>query len=442
MKKRDREQNEIIETPSSDGLDRRGFLKCMAWAGTGLVWTFAGGIPVSRLFGASAHQGSRSGFTFVQISDSHIGFDKPANLDVTGTLQAAIDKINALPVEPDLIIHTGDLSHLSKPGEFDTLDQVLKGARPKQIFYVPGEHDVALDNGQQFLERYGKGTKGAGWHSFDHKGVHFVGLVNVVDLKAGGLGTLGHEQLEWLEDDLKDRTSSTPIVVFAHIPLWAAYPEWGWGTQDSTQALSYLKRFGSVTVLNGHIHQIMQKVEGNVTFHTAMATAFPQPVPGTAPSAGPLKVPADQLRRVLGITNVGYIVGDNHLAVVDSTLAGAPPEEASAILRKAAAALPTASAAAQSNPQTQSRAAATGETVPATIDNFAFTPKEVTVKAGSTVLWTNKDDIPHTVTSDSNLFSSSVLDTNQTFQFTFERPGRFLYFCKLHPMMTGVVAVG
>lgn len=442
MKKRDREQNEIIETPSSDGLDRRGFLKCMAWAGTGLVWTFAGGVPVSRLFGASAHQAGRSPFTFVQISDSHIGFDKPANADVTGTLQAAIDKINALPVEPDLIIHTGDLSHLSKPGEFDTLDQVLKGARPKQIFYVPGEHDVSLDNGQQFLQRYGKGTKGAGWQSFDHKGVHFVGLVNVVDLKAGGLGTLGHEQLEWLEDDLKGRTSSTPIVAFAHIPLWAEYPEWGWGTQDSTQALSYLKRFGSVTVLNGHIHQIMQKVEGNVTFHTAMATAFPQPVPGTAPSAGPLKVPADQLRRVLGITNVGYIVGDNHLAVVDATLAGTPPEEASAILRKAAAALPAASAQAQSNQQAQSRAAATGETVQARIDNFAFTPKELTVKAGSTVLWTNKDDIPHTVTSDSNLFSSSVLDTNQTFQFTFDKPGKFLYFCKLHPMMTGVVAVG
>jgi len=434
MKQLPREQNEIIEAPSGDGVDRRGFLKCMAWAGTGLVWTFAGGVPVSRLFGASAHQTGGSSFTFVQISDSHIGFDKPANVDVTGTLQAAIDKINALPVEPDLILHTGDLSHLSKPGEFDTLDQVLKSARPKQTFYVPGEHDVALDNGRQFLDRYGKGTKGAGWQSFDHKGVHFIGLVNVVDLKAGGLGTLGPEQLEWLEDDLKARTSSTPIVVFAHIPLWAAYPEWGWSTQDSAQALSYLKRFGSVTVLNGHIHQIMQKVEGNVTFHTAMATAFPQPVPGTAPSPGPLKVPADRLRRVLCITNVGYLVGENHLAVVDATLAGTAPEEASTILRKAAAALPAAAA-----PQPQSKPA--GKTIQAAIDNFAFTPKEMTIKAGSTVRWTNKDDIPHTVTSDSNLFSSPTLDTNQAFQFTFEKPGRFLYFCTLHPMMTGVITV-
>jgi len=434
MKQLPREQSEIIEAPSGDGVDRRGFLKCMAWAGTGLVWTFAAGVPVSQLFGASAHRAGGSSFTFVQISDSHIGFDKPANVDVTGTLQAAIDKINALAVEPDLILHTGDLSHLSKPGEFDTLDQVLKSARPKQVFYVPGEHDVSLDNGRQFLARYGKGIKGAGWQSFDHKGVHFVGLVNVVDLKAGGLGTLGPEQLEWLEDDLKARTSSTPIVVFAHIPLWAAYPEWGWSTQDSAQALSYLKRFGSVTVLNGHIHQIMQKVEGNVTFHTAMATAFPQPVPGTAPSPGPLKVPADRLRRVLGITNVGYLVGDNHLAVVDATLAGTAPEEASTILRKAAAALPAAAA-----PQPQSKPA--GKTIQAAIDNFAFTPKEMTIKAGSTVRWTNKDDIPHTVTSDSNLFSSPTLDTNQAFQFTFEKPGRFLYFCTLHPMMTGVITV-
>jgi len=430
-----KQADEVIQAPSADGVDRRGFLKCMAWAGSGLVWTLAGGIPVSRLFGASPPAKGGSSFTFVQISDSHIGFDKPANADVTATLQAAIDKINALEHEPDLILHTGDLSHLSKPGEFDTLDQVLKSAHPKQIFYVPGEHDVSLDNGRQYLDRYGKGTKGAGWHSFDHKGVHFVGLVNVVDLKAGGLGTLGAQQLEWLEDDLKGRTSSTPVVVYAHIPLWAAYPEWGWGTQDSAQALSYLKRFGSVTVLNGHIHQIMQKVEGNVTFHTAMATAFPQPVAGTAPSAGPLKVPADQLRRVLGITDVNFIAGSNHLAVVDATLAGTPPDEAGAILRKAAAALP---AAAQ---QSQPKPAANGTTVQAAIDNFAYTPKELAIKAGSTVRWTNKDDIPHTVTSDSGLFSSPVMDTNQTFQFTFEKPGKFGYFCKLHPTMTATVAV-
>jgi 3',5'-cyclic-AMP phosphodiesterase len=428
-----------LQDANNDGIDRRGFLKCMAWAGTGLVWTLSGGIPGSQLFANSVGHGAGKGgdFSFVQISDSHIGFDKPANVDVTATLQAAIDKINALPVKPDLILHTGDLSHLSKPGEFDTLDQLLRSARTKQIFYVPGEHDVALDNGQQFLDRYGKGTQGSGWQSFDHKGVHFIGLVNVMNLKAGGLGILGPEQLEWLEDDLKGRSGSTPIVVFAHIPLWAVYPEWGWATQDSAQALAYLKRFGSVTVLNGHIHQIMQKVEGNVTFHTAMSTAFPQPVAGTTASAGPLKVPPDQLGRVLGITNVNYISGNHHLAVVDATLAGAPAEDVSTVLRKAAAALPAAGAQAQNQP----KAAATGETMQAAIDNFAFTPQEMTVKAGSSVIWTNKDDIPHTVASDNNAFSSPVLDTNQSFQFTFTSPGKFAYFCKLHPHMTGVITV-
>ena len=310
-----------FEDLNRDGVDRRGFLKCMAWAGTGLVWTLSGGIPGSRIFASSKGSAAKGAdFNFVQISDSHIGFDKPANTDVTATLEVAIRKINALPEAPDFIIHTGDLSHLSKPSEFDTLDQVLKGASAKQMYFVPGEHDTLNDNGDQYLQRYGKGTKGTGWYSFDHRGVHFVGLVNVTNLKAGGLGSLGNEQLEWLEDDLKGRSASTPLVLFAHIPLWTIYPDWGWGTEDSEQALSYVKRFGSVTVLNGHIHQVMQKIEGNLSFHTAMSTAFPQPAPGTAPSAGPLRVPAEELRKVLGITDVTYLVSGKSLAVVDSPL--------------------------------------------------------------------------------------------------------------------------
>jgi Icc protein len=236
-------------------------------------------------------------------------------------LKAAVDKINGLSTPPQFLLHTGDISHLSKPEEFDTVDQILKGASAKDVFFVPGEHDVLNDDGKQYLERYGKNTKGAGWYSFDQKGVHFIGLVNVLNLKAGGLGTLGSEQLAWMEDDVKHLKSSTPVVVFAHIPLWSVYPDWGWGTQDSAEALGYLKKFGSVTVLNGHIHQTMQKVEGNVTFHTAMSTAFPQPAPGSAPSPGPMKVPDDQLRKVLGITDVNYTQGKHALAVVDSTLA-------------------------------------------------------------------------------------------------------------------------
>jgi Icc protein len=317
-------KDEILHDHNHDGVDRRGFLKCMAWAGTGALCVMQGGVlksySMSRTneWNAAKMAGELS---FAQISDSHMGFNKPANPDVAGTLKVAVDKINALSIQPEFLLHTGDISHLAKPEEFDTVDQILKGAVAKDVFFVPGEHDVIGDDGQQYRDRYGKGTKGEGWYSFDKKGVHFVGLVNVVNLKAGGLGNLGSEQLEWLEDDVKNLKASTPIVVFAHIPLWSVYPEWGWGTDDSAQALSYLKKFGSVSVLNGHIHQIMQKVEGNVTFHTAMSTAFPQPQPGKADSPGPMKVPADQLRSVLGITDVNFVRGQHALAIVDSQLA-------------------------------------------------------------------------------------------------------------------------
>lgn len=306
----------IRHNHNPDGIDRRGFLECMAWAGTGVIWTVGGGILSSNLVtGAEVGMGFMS---FVQISDSHMGFNKPANPDVNGTLQGAVDKINALPRQPEFVIHTGDLTHLAKPAEFDTMDHILKGLKTKEIFTVPGEHDVAADDGNEYRERYGKKTKGDGWYSFDHKGVHFVGLVNVVKLE--GLGKLGATQLAWLADDLKARSASTPIVVFAHIPLWMVSEKWGWGTADSEQALGMLKRFGSVTVLNGHIHQAMQKIEGNVAFHTAMSTAFPQPAPGTAPAPGPMKVPDDRLRKVLGICEVNYIKTKHSLAVIDSPL--------------------------------------------------------------------------------------------------------------------------
>ena len=327
----DKTKDEILHDHNNDGIDRRGFLKCMAWAGTGVVWTIASsGLPTSRAFGQTAHSKTAHNKTgkgdlhFLQISDSHMGFNKPANPDVSGTLQAAVDKINGLPDAPEFMIHTGDITHSSKPEEFDTVQQILKGAHTKQIFYVPGEHDTNIDDGKQYMERYGKGTKGTGWYSFNHKGVHFVGLNNVVQVE--GMGKLGGEQLEWLEGDLKSVSNSTPVVLFAHIPLWTVYPDWGWATQDSEQAMSYLKRFGSVTFPNGHIHQVLQKVEGNATFHTAMSTAFPQPAPGTAPAPGPMKVPAERLRSVLGLTDVHYVAQSHSLAVVDSPLATAGTE--------------------------------------------------------------------------------------------------------------------
>jgi 3',5'-cyclic-AMP phosphodiesterase len=315
------------EPANNDGIDRRNFLSCMAWAGTGLLWTMAGGVPTSKLFAATAdaagrhgaHNESGSSFSFVQISDSHIGFNKAANQDVTGTLKLAIDKINGLSTRPDLLLHTGDITQSSKAAEFDTAQQVIRGVKAGETFYVPGEHDTASDDGALYRERFGKGTVGNGWYSFRHKGVHFIGLNNVLQIDA--MGKLGPDQLRWLKDDLSSLSSSTPIVIFAHIPLWMVYPEWGWGTQDGAEALSYLKRFGSVTVLNGHIHQIVQKVEGNIAFHTATSTAFPQPAPGSAAHGGPMVVPAGKLQSVLGVTKVRYIARQSHLAIVDSSLA-------------------------------------------------------------------------------------------------------------------------
>jgi 3',5'-cyclic AMP phosphodiesterase CpdA len=302
-----------------EGPNRRKVLECMTWAGTGVLWTIAGGVPHSLGLVGEAQGADAKGLTFLQISDSHMGFDKPANPNVKGTLEQAIGQIKAIPTKPAFMIHTGDITHLSKEQEFDDAEKIISQAR-LDVHYVPGEHDIIDPENKLYKERYGRGTKGSGYYSFDANGVHFMGLVNVANLKGGGMGSLGEEQLAWIEDDLKGKSASTPIVVFAHIPLWTVYPEWGWGTEDSARALTTMKRFGSVTVLNGHIHQVMQKVEGNVTFHTARSTAFPQPVPGTAPSAGPMKVPDDKLRTMLGTASVTFKQGEQRLAVIDTPL--------------------------------------------------------------------------------------------------------------------------
>jgi Icc protein len=392
-------------------LDRRNFLKCMAWVGTGAVWTLSSGILKGSSLGQSPHvpmmTHGDSALRFVQISDSHIGFNKPANIDVTATLRAAIAKIKAAPEPPAFVLHTGDLTHLSKPAEFDTLQQILSELSVP-VFYVPGEHDVLEDDGKSYLQRFGKGTQGAGWHSFDRAGVHFIGLVNVVNLVAGGLGMLGTEQLEWLEKDVKRLKGSTPIVVFAHIPLWSVYPEWGWGTEDSERALSYLKRFGSVSVLNGHIHQVMQKVEGHVTFHTAMSTAFPQPAPGAAASPGPMKVADDRLRKVLGLSRVSFHGVNHPIAITDVPLE------------------------------------AETQTVDAHVvmDNFSFAPATAFVPVGTTITWTNRDDLPHNVVSTEHKFKSPVLDTDEQFSHSFGVPGTYKYFCSIHPKMAGQIVVG
>jgi 3',5'-cyclic AMP phosphodiesterase CpdA len=302
-----------------DRVNRRGFLECMAWVGTGVVWTATGGILSSRVLPAAAAEPAVGSFSFVQISDSHVGFKGEANKDAAATLQEVVAKINALPTPPAFVIHTGDLTHGQKPGAFDTVAELLKGVKAEKVLYIPGEHDVFLDGGKEYLGRYANG--GPGWQSYDYKGVHFVALVNVLKYKGEHLGALGDEQIAWLKKDLAGLSTSMPVVVFAHVPLWAVYPAWGWVTEDSQQAMALLTRFGSVTVLNGHIHQVLQKVEGNVTFHTAMSTAFPQPAPGVGPGPGPMKIPEAQARPMLGMREVRYVVGTSPLAVVDSTLA-------------------------------------------------------------------------------------------------------------------------
>ncbi|HXA98876.1 MAG TPA: metallophosphoesterase [Candidatus Dormibacteraeota bacterium] len=302
-----------------DRMNRRGFLECMAWVGTGVVWTATGGILSSRVLPAAAAELTGGSFSFVQISDSHVGFKGQANPDAAVTLQQVVGKINALPTPPAFVIHTGDLTHGQKAGAFDTVAEILKGAKTDKVLYIPGEHDVFVDGGKEFLGRYAKG--GPGWQSFDYQGVHFVGLVNVLKYKGEHLGALGGEQIAWLKQDLAGLSNSTPVVVYAHVPLWAVFPAWGWVTEDAEQALALLTRFGSVTVLNGHIHQALQKVEGNVTFHTAMSTAFPQPAPGVGPGPGPMKISEEQARPMLGMREVRYVLGTTPLAVIDSTLA-------------------------------------------------------------------------------------------------------------------------
>src|SRR3984885_7477613 len=304
---------------------RRGALKCLAFGGAGTLFVLSAGIlmPVDVALAASKKAAGATTGTplFLQISDTHIGFNKEANPDVAGTLKQTIDLINAMPVKPALTLHTGDITHLSRPQEFDTAAQLLSGLNITELHTVPGEHDITDGIGTEYFSRFGQASANKGFYSFDHNGVHFVALVNVMNFKPNGLGALGDDQLAWLEQDLKARSSSTPIVVFAHMPMWTIYEPWGWGTGDADQATSYLKRFGSVTVLNGHIHQIVQKVEGNITFHTARSTAYPQPLAGEGPGPAPLKVAHEQLPKMLGVTSVTVVKHPSSLALNDTTLA-------------------------------------------------------------------------------------------------------------------------
>ena len=409
----------------SSVLSRRSLLKCAAWSGAGVVWLVQGGVlKAVDLIGSAQAAVPANGLSFVQISDSHIGFNKEPNPSPQSTLQSAIEQIRAMPNRPAFVVHTGDVTHLSKAQEFDDAANIISSVgRP--VHYVPGEHDVIGDDGAAFFAKF-NGRADRKWHSFDYDGTHFVALANVLNLQAGGLGRLGREQLEWLESDLKGRTASTPIVVLAHMPLWALYPQWGWGTDDAAEALAYLKRFGSVTVLNGHIHQVMQKVEGHVQFHTARSTAFPQPAPGAAAAPGPMRVPAETLRSMLGLSSVTHRPHMHDLAITESTLSDGTAAVATVAAAAAPAARPTSNAA---------------RTI--SISNFTFAPAAMSVPAGQELTWINEDDAPHTVqgSDPGSPLKSAALDTGDKYSVTLTKPGEYRYFCTLHPHMTGSITV-
>jgi plastocyanin len=396
-------------------LSRRNALKCMAFGSAGTLFALSGGIFTPLDLAVAATDPQRvTGLgkpLFVQISDTHIGFNKEANPDVNATLTKTIDLVNAMPEQPALILHTGDITHLSKPAEFDAAQQMLSRLRTTELHTVPGEHDVSDATVTEYFNRFGKASDNKGYYSFDHGGVHFIALINVLQFKPGGLGTLGPEQLAWVAADLKGRSSSTPIVVFAHMPLWTIYEPWGWGTGDADQLMSQLRRFGSVTVLNGHIHQIVQKVEGNVTYHSARSTAYPQPVAGQGAGPGPLKVDADQLPTMLGVTSVSLLKPGRMLALNDTTIAQ-----------------PAVASAASSDPQI-------------VLKDFMFQPTSLKVKAHSRVTWINRDGEPHTIVSPAGLFRSNALDTNDSFSFTFDSAGTYRFVCSIHPQMTGTIVV-
>jgi len=306
---------------------RRRALGCLAaWTGAAVVWTFAGGVPraLGATNGGKMPAAPANALTFVQISDTHIGFRKEANPDIVGSLRHAIADINALPQTPAFVVHTGDVSHLSKPEEFGQARELLQELRVDRVHAIPGEHDTIDDGVTGYLKHFDHDGNGKAFYSFDHSGVHFLALNNVLNFKAGTMASLGNEQIEWARNDLARVSRSTPIVVLGHIPLWTIWEPWGWGTEDAAQMMALLRPFGSVTVLNGHIHQVLQKVEGNVALHTAMSIAYPLPAPGAAGvgEPGPVTVPAGELGKLLGTRRLSVVRGQQQLALIDTPLAG------------------------------------------------------------------------------------------------------------------------
>jgi 3',5'-cyclic AMP phosphodiesterase CpdA len=301
-------------------MSRRQLMRHSAWFGAAVGFAVVGGEVISHLGApaSAAHNPAKPTLRFAQVSDSHLGFTGAPNPNVTDTFGTAIDHINNLGYTPDFVIHTGDITHLATPEQFDQAKQMMTGLKTPHVFTVPGEHDAIDDGGQHYRNAFGGGSRGDGWYSFDTAGVHVIALVNTLNLKK--LGHLGNEQLDFVQKDVAGLSNDTPIIVFSHIPLFAMYPDWGWGTDDAAQVLSYLRRFSSVTCLNGHVHQLFSKTEGNVTFYSGTTTAYPLPHPGEGPAPKPVTLPAGKLRDALGIREVGYTPGQTALALKERPL--------------------------------------------------------------------------------------------------------------------------
>jgi len=257
-------------------IERRDFLKLTAISGLGVV--FASALP------GMARAAGQDDFYFVQLSDTHWGFEGPPNPDARGTLKKAVAAVNSLEREPDFIMFTGDLTHttdspVERRKRMSEFKEIVKDLKAKTVRFMPGEHDASLDNGKAFQEFFG-----ATHYTFDHKGVHFIVLDNVSDPRA----IIGDEQLGWLAADLRQQKDDASIVVFTHRPLFDLYPQWDWATRDGAKAVDLLMPYENVAVFYGHIHQEHHHMTGHIAHHAAKGLMFPLPEAGKAPTRAPL----------------------------------------------------------------------------------------------------------------------------------------------------------
>jgi 3',5'-cyclic AMP phosphodiesterase CpdA len=261
-------------------LDRRAFLQLAGYGGA----VFASGLGLGACAAPATGGTPKDDFFFVQLSDTHWGYEGPANADARGTLPKAIAAVNALPIDPDFIVFTGDLTHLTLDGKLrrERLAQFreqTQALRVRELRFLPGEHDASADQGEAYREFFGPS-----YYAFDHKGVHFVALDNVSDAQ----GALGEAQRSWLARDLAGRPVDAPIVVLTHRPLFDLQPQWGWATQDGAQALAQFEPFSRVTVFYGHIHQENHHETGHIVHHAARSLIFPLPPPGPGSDHKPI----------------------------------------------------------------------------------------------------------------------------------------------------------